>query len=70
MSRSHPGLDRAEGMLNSLSSDAHHVGCEIKADLHLFEQSFVLTTRYPAFGAWSAFVFQRALLALRVPVAI
>src|ERR1700730_13159210 len=70
MSRSHPGLDRAEGMLDSLSSDTHHVGGEIKPGLHLFEQSFVLPARYPAFGARSAFVFQRALLALRTPVAI
>jgi len=45
-------------MLDSLSSDTHHVRDEIKPDLHLFEQSFVLPARYPAFGAWSAFIFQ------------
>jgi hypothetical protein len=29
-----------------------------RADLHLFEQSFVLPARYPAFRAWGAFIFQ------------
>jgi hypothetical protein len=42
MSRSHLGFYLAEGMLDGLSSDTHHVRGEIKPDLHLFEQSFVL----------------------------
>ncbi|CAB3810803.1 hypothetical protein LMG27177_07480 [Paraburkholderia fynbosensis] len=54
MSASHPCLDRAERVLDSLSPDAHQLGRMIKSNLHLIKNIVVLPARYTTLRAWRA----------------
>lgn len=67
---SHPVLDRAERMLDGLSSDAHGLGPHIKPSLHPFQGSLMLPAADPALLAGSAFLLNRATRAIRTPIAV
>ena len=68
--RAHPGFQRAEWMLDSLSADPHCLWRTIKAPLHRLYDCLMFPSSYPAFLAGRALVMKRAGLAVRAPVAM
>ena len=70
MSGTHPGLQRAERVLDRLAPDPHHLGRLIQAILHRLEYGLMLPAAHPALWARRTVLFQRANLAVRTPVAV
>src|SRR3954466_4992360 len=58
--RTHPHLERAEGMLNRLAPAAHGLGILIQPLLHGFDNVLMLPSRDPAFFARSALLLDGA----------
>src|ERR1700755_677305 len=68
--RAHPGFQRAERMLDSLSADPHGLWRTIKAPLHRLDDRLMLPSFDPALLAGRALVMNRACLAVRAPIAM
>ena len=65
----HPGLDRAEGMFDSLAPQPHFLRVFVKASLDSFEDLFVFPSPDPAFFTCRTLELDGAVLALVGPVA-
>src|SRR5271167_1228923 len=68
MCATHPALDSAERVLDSLSSHSHHLGLTIQSQLHRFEHRLVFPTRDAPIVARGALRFKRTPGARRGPV--
>lgn len=68
--RAHPGAQRAERMLDSLSADPHCLWRTIKAPLHRLDDRLMFPSSDAAFLAGRALVMEGACLAVRAPVAM
>ena len=66
----HPGLQRAERVLDRLAADPHHLGRLIQATLHRLKHGLMLPAAHSALWARRTVLFQRAPLAVRTPVAV
>ena len=66
--RTHPLLERPEGMLNRPFSDSHHLRRFAQPKLHFLQYGFMLPASNSSFRARSALRLQRAALAFRTPV--
>ena len=67
--RTHPHLDRAEGVLDGFSALTHRLWVLIEPPLNRFQDIFVLPATDPAFLARGTTIFQRAPAAEVGPVA-
>lgn len=68
MGGTHPILQRAEWMLNSLSSRPHGFGFLIEAFLHRFQAGFIFPASNAPIGARRTFLLHRAAWAIGAPV--
>ncbi len=64
----HPGLDRAEGVLDGAAAKRHRIGVPAQPFAHRVDQMLVLPSGDPAFRACGASALQRAGLAFVDPV--
>ena len=66
---SHPGFDRAEGMLDHLAPLAHLLRMLIEPALHCLEDVLMLPSGDPALFGWRAMALDRAARAGGGPIA-
>lgn len=68
MGCTHPGLERAERVLECKASDAHQVGIALHPIIHLVDQMFVLPAGDAALLAGRTARLERAILTIILPV--
>ena len=68
MGGAHPGLDRAEGELDRAAARPHQIRRLVHPDIHRLDQVLVFPAGDAAFLAGRASGFQRAVLAIVLPI--
>ena len=66
----HPVLDRPKGMFHRLAAGTHGVRCQIQASLHDLKDVLMRPAGEASLLTGSAFLLDRALLAMRAPVLV